>query len=163
MKRLNLSRLSAMAMLLSLFAACKSHNANTGRMLLARMEVKQPIKGVCDNNNVIAILPLPNSNQTEAKAPKTDDEIQEELNEEVSFLKDKPAYADKGIIRLIVNCKGEMVQCQMDNKTQSPELDKQIVSVFAGLESWAPGQVNGKPVDTVVLYSFRIENGKIVL
>ena len=67
------------------------------------------------------------------------------------------------MVGLIVNCKGELVQCAIDNKTKSSELDAQIVAVFAKLQKWTAGKVNNVPVDTSVLYSFTIENGKIVL
>ena len=67
------------------------------------------------------------------------------------------------MIGLVVNCKGELVQCKMDNKTQSTELDQQIETLFNSLFSWKPGQLDGKPVDTSNLFSFKIENGKILL
>jgi len=129
--------------------------------MVARMEVKEPIEGVCDNSNVIAILPIPGNGQVQAQAPKTDEEISKNLNANVSYLKDKPGYEDKGMVSLIINCKGELVRCEIDNKTKSPELDSQIVAVFAELKEWTAGKINEKPFDTVVLYSFTIKNGKI--
>jgi hypothetical protein len=131
--------------------------------MVARMEVKEPIKGVCDNDNVIAILPFPGNGQVKAQAPKTNAEITQELNLTVNFLKDKPDYEDKGMVNLIVNCKGELVQCYMGNKTKSPELDNQIVAVFAELQTWTAGKINNNSVDTSVLYSFTISKGKIIL
>ena len=127
------------------------------------MEVKEPIEGVCDNANVIAILPIKGNGQVEAIAPKTEEEITLELNDKVIFLKDKPDYEDKGMVNLIVNCKGELVRCEVGNKTKSPELDSQIEAVFSELKVWTPGKINAKSVDTVVLYSFTITNGKITL
>lgn len=130
---------------------------------VAVMQVNEPIPGVCNNSKIIAILPFPGNNQIEAKAPMAIEEITKLLNENVSYLKDKPSYNDKGMVSLIVNCKGQMVQCKIDNKTQSPELDAQIVEVLSKLEKWEAGSVNGESVDTVVLYSFTIVNGKISL
>ena len=95
---------------------------------------------------VIAILPFPGSGQVEAQAPKTEEEITVELNSKVAFLKDKPDYEDKGMVRLIINCSGELVQCEIDNKTQSQELDSQIVAVFAEMKIWTAGKINNKPV-----------------
>ena len=131
--------------------------------MVARMVVKEPIKGVCDNDNVIAILPFPGNGQIKAQAPMSKEEIMEELNSKVSFLKDKPDYEDKGMVSLIVNCKGELVICKIDNETKSPELDIQIVAVFSELKVWKAGKINNKSVDTLVLYSFTINNGKIFL
>ena len=131
--------------------------------MVARMEVKEPISGVCDNANVIVVLPLPGNGQVKAKAPKTDEEITLELNSKVNFLKDKPDYEDKGMVNLIINCKGELVRCEIDNKTKSPVLDSEIVAVFAEMKKWTAGTINGKAIDTVELYSFTISLGKIVL
>ncbi len=127
------------------------------------MEVKEPIKGVCDNANVIAILPIPGNGQVKAQATKTKEEIIQELNAKVSFLKDKPDYEDKGMVSLIVNCKGELVKCEISNKTKSTELDSQIVAVFTELKTWTAGKIKNISVDTVELYSFTIKNGKITL
>ena len=144
-------------------SSCATSKKSTMNNMVARMEVKEPIKGVCDNANVIAILPFPGNGQVNAKAPKTEAEIAQQLNAKVSFLKDKPDYEDKGMVSLIINCKGELVRCQIDNKTKSPDLDSQIVAVFAELKTWTAGKVNNVSVDTIELYSFTIKNGKITL
>ncbi len=147
---------------ISLIGCSTTKNSSTNNMI-ATMQVNEPIPGVCDNSNVIAILPFPGNGQIKAKAPMTDEELEKKLNNEVAFLKDNPDYNDKGMVNLIINCEGKMVRCEIDNKTQSPELDKQIVAIFSKMKNWEAGTVNGKPVDTSVLYSFKIENGIISL
>jgi hypothetical protein len=131
--------------------------------MVATMQVDEPITGVCNNSQIFVILPISGNNQVEAQAPMTDKEIEAKLNANLPFLQDKPDYKDKGMVNLIINCKGELVRCQIDNKTKSPELDSQIVAVFAEMKIWTPGKINNKPVDTAVLYSFSIENGKITV
>jgi len=148
---------------IGIFSSCATSKNSSLTNMVARMEVKEPIKGVCDNANVIAILPIPGNGQVQAQAPKSKEEITQELNSKVSFLKDKPNYEDKGMVNLIINCKGELVRCEIDNKTKSSELDNQIVAVFAELKIWTAGKINNKSVDTSVLYSFTIKNGKIIL
>lgn len=160
MKKIKIIGLSLIA--LALISSCRSSQSGLSTMV-ARMQVDEPIEGVCDNANIIAILPFPGSNQVAAIPSKTEEEIAADLNATVDFLKDNPNYEDKGMVGLIVNCKGELVRCQIDNKTKSPELDSQIVAVFATLKKWTPGSVNNKSVDTSVLYSFTIEGGKITL
>ena len=127
---------------------------------VAKMEVKEPIEGICDENEVYALFPMFNG-QDEATCPVTKDEILKRLNSEVQFLKDNPKYKDKGMIGLVINCKGEVVKCKMDNKTKRPELDKQIEDVFNSLGEWKAGKLNGKEVDSSKLYSFKIKKGKI--
>jgi hypothetical protein len=158
MKRIFISAIA----LISLFACSTTKNSSLGNML-AIMQVDEPIPGVCDNSKVIAILPFPGNGQVKAQAPLSDEEITKKLNEEVDFLKDKPDYKDKGMVNLIINCEGKMVRCQIDNKTQSPELDQQIVKVFSKMTEWKAGSVNGKTVDTSVLYNFEIVDGEISL
>lgn len=139
-----------------LMGSCASKKNSSMNNMVARMEVKEPIKGVCDNANVIAILPFPGNGQVKAQASKTKEEITAELNAKVSFLTDKPDYEDKGVVGLIVNCKGELVQYWMSNKSQSEALDAQIVAVFAELKKWTPGKVKNVSVDTTLLYGFTI-------
>jgi len=126
---------------------------------VARMEVKEDIPGICDKNEVYALFPSLKG-QVEAVCPLSKDEILQKLNADVSFLKDNPHYKGNGMIGLVINCKGEVVQCKMDNKTKIIELDKQIEAVFNSLGSWQAGKLNGKEVDTSRLFSFKIKNGK---
>ena len=142
--------------------SCSSKNTMATNFV-ARMEVKEPIPGVCNNANVIAILPFPGNGQVKAKPNITEQQIKDKLNKDVQFLKDKPSYNDKGMVSVIVNCKGQMVRCEIDNKTRNPELDSQIVAVFSELTEWSAATIKGQHVDSVVLYSFEIVNGKIIL
>ncbi|MBX9784507.1 MAG: hypothetical protein K2X48_14555 [Chitinophagaceae bacterium] len=125
---------------------------------VAKMEVKEPIPGICDSKNVCVMFPT-FKRQEEAVCPVTNEEILKRLNAEVSFLKDKPDYTDKGMIGIIINCKGVVVQCKMDNKTKSTELDQQIEAVFNSLGEWKAGKLNKKSIDTSRLFSFKIVNG----
>jgi hypothetical protein len=127
---------------------------------VAKMEVREPIPGLCSDNDVYVLFPT-FKGQEKAVCPLTDNEILEKLNSEVQFLKDNPDYEDKGMIGLVVNCNGQVVQCKMDNKTRTPELDKQIEAVFNSLGEWKPGRLKGKKVDTSQLFSFTIQNGKV--
>jgi hypothetical protein len=87
---------------------------------VAKMEVKEDIPGLCDKNEVYAIFPS-FKGQEEAICPVSKEEILIKLNNQVSFLKDNPKYKDKGMIGLVINCKGEVVKCEKDNKTKSPK------------------------------------------
>lgn len=158
-----MKRLFIPAIALVLLVACSTTKNSTMNNMVATMQVDESIPGVCDNSRVVAILPFPGNGQIKAKAPLTDEEITKKLNAEVGFLQDKPDYKDKGMVNLIINCEGKMVRCQIDNKTQNPELDKQIVDVFAKMVDWKAGTINGKTVDTSVLYSFEIDKGVISL
>ena len=126
---------------------------------VARMEVKEPIPGVCDAKEVYVMLPG-FKGQKEAVCPVTKEAILQRLNAEVTFLRDKPDYNDKGMVGLVINCKDELVQCRMDNKTQFAVLDAQIEAVYHSLGEWKSGKLNGKKVDTSRLFSFKIINGK---
>lgn len=122
------------------------------------MQVTEPIEGICDDKRVYTMF-ASFDGQEEAICPLSDEEILNRLNSEVQFLKDNPKYKDKGMIGLIINCKGEVVMCEMDNKTQSPELDKQIEDIFNSLGEWAPAKLEGEEVDSSILYSFKIKKG----
>ena len=101
--------------------------------------------------------------QQEAVCSVPDKEIQNRLNNEVPYLKEHSDLDDKGIVSIIINCKGEVIRCETDNKTKSEELDKQILAVFATLTNWKPAKLNGKKVDSLSLFGFDIEDGKITI
>jgi hypothetical protein len=128
---------------------------------VAKMEIKEPIKGLCSDKDVYAILPI--GDQKEAICPVSEEEISRRLDSAVVFLKEHQDFKDKGMVSVIINCKGEVVKCEMDNKTTDPELDKQIVAVFAVLGQWKAGKIGKKEVDSVKLFSFEIKKGKIRL
>ncbi|NOQ75035.1 MAG: hypothetical protein GQ574_23685 [Crocinitomix sp.] len=127
---------------------------------VAKLEMKEAIPGICDKNEVYALFPSLDG-QEEAVCPITKEEILKRLNSECQFLKDNPKYKDKGMIGLIINCEGEVIQCKMDNETKTPELDRQIEAVFNSLGEWKAGKLNGNQVDSSMLFSFTIKKGKI--
>jgi hypothetical protein len=127
---------------------------------VAIMEVEEDIPGICDINKVYALFPSLKG-QEEATCPLSDEEILKRLNEEVQFLKDNPKHKDKGMIGLIINCKGELLVSKMDNKTKNEELDRQIEAVFNSLGEWKPGKLDGQNVDSSLLFSFKIKKGVI--
>jgi len=129
---------------------------------VAKAEIKEDIPGLCDKRNVYTMLPMFDG-QEEAVCTMKKTEIEKILNDSVSYLKDKPNYIDKGMVSIIINCKGNVAQCKIDNKTKAPELDDQVVNVFKTLAFSKSGKLNGKNVDSMTLWSFEIENGKIKL
>jgi len=130
--------------------------------MVARAEIKEKIEGICDIKNVYTLFPM-FGDQVEAVCAVPDSAIEGKLNREVQFLKDNPKYKDKGMVSIIINCKGEVVQCKIDNETKSPVLDEQIVNVFKTLTSWKAGKLNGKEVDSLKLWSFEIKKGILTL
>jgi len=133
---------------------------NASAQFVAKMEVTEPIEGICNQNEVYALLPF--DGQVAAICPVSEEQILKRLNSEIPFLVNNPRFKGKGMIGLIINCKGIVVQCKMDNKTKSAELDKQIEVVFNSLGDWKAGTLNGKNVDSSKLYSFKIKRGEIV-
>lgn len=127
---------------------------------VAKMEIKEPIPGLCSERDVYALIPGLKG-QVPAQAPLAKEQINDRLNSGIQFLKDNPGYNDEGMIGLIINCRGELVQCKMDNKTRSTELDSQIEKVFNSLGGWTAGKLNKKEVDSSRLFSFKIENSRI--
>lgn len=127
---------------------------------VATVEIKEHVEGLCNEKAVYTMFPG-FGDQVEAKCPVTDDEIVRRLDSAVTFLKENPKHKDKGMVSILINCKGEVVKCEMDNKTKDKTLDSQIVAVFSSLGVWKAGMLNGKPVDTMRLISFEIKKGKI--
>lgn len=125
---------------------------------VAKMEIKDTdtITGLCNRKEVYALLPM-FKGQEEAVCSVSNDDIQKRLNEEVIFFKENSKHNDKGMVNILINCKGEVVRCEIDNETKSPELDKQIIAVFSSLTRWKAGKLDNKEVDSSTLWSFEIK------
>lgn len=134
--------------------------ATANAQFVAKVEIKEPVKGLCNNKAVYSLFPM-FEGQVQAVCPVAEEEILRRLDSAVTFLKEHVSFMDKGMVSIMINCKGEVVKCEMDNKTKDSTLDSQIVAVFNALGQWKAGVLNGKPVDSMRLYSFQIKNGKI--
>jgi hypothetical protein len=150
-----------MKKLLTLLALIQLSLSSYSQMV-ARAEIKEKIEGICDIKNVYTLFPM-FGDQVEAVPSVSEASIEEKLNKEVAFLKENPKYDDKGMVSIIINCKGEVVQCKIDNETKSQVLDDQIVQVFKTVSFSKPGKLNGKKVDSLRLWSFEIKKGKLTL
>lgn len=144
----------------TLFLIVALWSLTSSAQLVAKMQVTEDIPGVCDKNEVYAFFPM-FGGQEEAVCPVSEDEILRRLNAEVQYIKDHPKFKAEGMIGLIINCDGKLVQCKMDNKTGSDELDKQIEAVFNSLGEWKAGKLEGFPKDSSKLYSLKIRKGVI--
>jgi hypothetical protein len=127
---------------------------------VAKMQLKEPIEGLC-SNDVYTMLPG-FSGQQEPICPVSLEDITKKLSQQVTYFKDSSMYVDSGMVDIIINCKGEVVKCEIDNKTKSAQLDQQIVAVFKTLGNWTPGKLNKKNVDCAKLLSFKIKEGKFI-
>ena len=125
--------------------------------VVGTMEIKEPIEGVCNQEEVYTLFPILGGGQVKAVCPVSKEEILKQLNSDVSFLKDNPKFKGKVGVNVIINCKGEVIQCKMSPKTKSEELDKEILAVFNSLGEWKSGSLGGKAVDSVELFSFKIK------
>jgi len=146
----------------TLFSCILIISLTTKSQFVARADIKEKINGLCDQKNVYALLPILKG-QEEASCSESDSTIEQKLNNDVTFLKDKPDYEDKGMVSIIINCNNEVLKFETDNKTKSSELDEQILSVFKTFTKWKSGKLNGKKVDSIKLISFTISKSKIKL
>ena len=144
-----------------LVLACCVITSTVSAQFVARMQVDEPIEGICDEKEVYALFPMLNG-QIEAEPSISMDEITAKLNE-LTFLKENPKYKDKGMLNVIINCKGEVVQCKMDGngKIKSKVLNDGIINVFRSQIELTAGKLNGQAVDSILLYSFKIKKGQL--
>lgn len=162
---LPVSKILTFSMLVFLSASCASKKPPKSGVSVARMEVKEPIPGVCDNENVMALslMSFLDKNAIDAKCALSEAEMEKKLNDNIPFLKENPDFEGKGMVGMIVNCVGEVVQCKIDIVSGNVELDNQILKVFNTFTSWQAGSHYGKPVDSVQLFSYNIAEGKITM
>jgi hypothetical protein len=134
---------------------------STRAQFIATVEMKEPVEGICNNTKVYALF-KGFQGQIPPKCSLTNEEIQKLLNE-VPFLKANPKFKGKGMAGVYINCKGEAIGWEIDNKSKSEELDKQLLEVFKTLTSWTQGKLNGMSVDARELISYTIKKGVLTL
>jgi hypothetical protein len=136
-----------------------------GKQIAMTMKVNEDITGLCDKTKVYSLYMMkqfPGSNATEGSYPMSDIELLKVLNERVTFLKENPKYNGKFSMRVIINCKGELVSCDLEDKTKNNDLDNQILEIFKSLGGWGAGTFNGELVDSTKPFYFRIKGGEII-
>ncbi|MCW3085425.1 MAG: hypothetical protein JWP12_2791 [Bacteroidetes bacterium] len=143
-----------------LFFAIIAFKAVSAQMMIATMEVKEPIPGTCSEKTVYALFGG-FKGQTQAVPPITEKEMMKKLQEELAFLKENPHYKGTLMMSCIINCKGEMVRCEVDNKSGNDQLDQQVLAIFNTFKTWGAGTLNGNAVDCVELFSIDIKKGKV--
>ncbi len=156
-------KVASIMLVLLIFNACSSSKKSGLKNMVARMQVKSPIDGVCDNNNVFVIFPIPGNAQQKALPLISFEEMAIVLNEKLNFLKDNPTYTAKGTVDIVINCNGELVQCQANNKEFDEQLNKQLKELISEFKKWKPATIQNKKVDSFQFISIEIKQGKVVL
>lgn len=142
------------------FFAIFSFNANS--QIIATVQMKEPIEGICDNDKVYALF----SGFTGQEVPKcsiSEEEMQLILNEKLKFLKDNPSFKGKGMVGVYINCEGEALNWHISVSTKNETLDTELLEIFETFNEWTAGRLNNKTVDCSELISFEIKKGKITL
>jgi len=129
--------------------------------LMSKMVIKTPIEGICNDKEVYVLFPSIDTGQVKAVCPVPESEILNKLNSKVSFLRENKKFKGEGIVKVIINCKGEVVLCEVSKKSKSNKLDDQIVEVFNNLGEWKNAFYKKRAVDNVQLFYFKVKKGKI--
>lgn len=133
---------------------------STQAQLIAKVEMKDKVEGICDNDNVYGLFDGFDG-QVEPKCSISKEEMQEQLNQ-AQFLKDNPKFKGKGMVGVYINCKGEAIGWRISVET-SEELDQQLLKIFQSYQEWTTGTLNGKKVDCSELISYKIKKGKLII
>lgn len=128
--------------------------------LVAKVEMKEKVEGICDYDNVYGLYNGWDG-QVEPKCSVSKEEMQTQLNQ-VQFLKDNPKFKGKGMVGVYINCKGEAIGWRI-SVTTNKELDQQLLAVFQSFNNWTVGTFNGKNVDCSELISYRIKKGILTI
>ncbi|MFN8310606.1 MAG: hypothetical protein U0T73_11655 [Chitinophagales bacterium] len=132
----------------------------TNAQFVSRLDITENIPGLCDKNETYALFNA-FKGQEQAKCPITKEAILARLNKELPFFKSHPELNDKGEVTLMINCKGEVIQCKMEKKFENEALNTQVLAIFNSLGIWLPGKLNGREVDSSELYRLKIKDGKV--
>ena len=116
----------------------------------------------CDPRSLYALQPTVQG-QIPAECPLNNEQMAKKLNTDIPFLRSHTTLTDKCRMGWIINCKGQVVNCAIDAKSTSTELDKQLESALKNIGDWKPGTLNGNPVDCAILRMIVITDGVITV
>lgn len=145
---------------LVIFFAIISVNASS--QIIATIQLKEPIEGICDNEKIYALY----SGFTGQEVPKCSislEEMQKILNEKLQFLKDNPSYKGNGKVSVFINCEGEPLNWSISISPINETLDKELLEIFGQFTNWTAGRLNNETVDSYKLISLEIKKGKLKL
>ncbi len=130
--------------------------------IISKVAMTETIDGICNQNEVYGLFDG-SDGQTEAKCALTKNQIEALLNEKVDFLVKNPQYKDKGQIGCFINCEGTVVEWDISLNSKDADLDQQILEIFKSLSNWTAGKLNGKNVDSRLLFKYKIKKGQLSL
>ncbi len=131
--------------------------------MVAIMEVKEPIEGVCNQKGVYVILPIGSKKQVKAKSKLSEQEMEARFNA-LPYWKEHPEFEKKITFNLVINCKGQQVRQSFnndENKTEDEALNQQLLEIVAGFKEWEPARIKKKKVDSSLFISIEVKNGKV--
>jgi hypothetical protein len=67
------------------------------------------------------------------------------------------------MVGCFINCKGTVIKWDISIKTKEANLDRQILEIFKSLSNWTAGTLNGKSVDSRLLFKYKIKKGRLTL
>lgn len=126
--------------------------------LTATVQLEEPIEGLCDWKEVFVLF-SGFRDQKEAVCPVSKAEIRERLETQLTYIKENSKFKGKFTINLYLNCKGEVVQCQLSKPSKSEEFNTQVEAIFNNLGEWKPGTFEDEAVDSTISYSFEVKKG----
>lgn len=139
------------------FIICNVSYAQTQLTTVDTIENK--INGFCNEADLYIII-NGFGYQQEAKCPISNNELTNRL-EELQFFQENPKFKGEKIIKVDINCNGEVVN--VESKFSDSNLNRQIIDMFFSLGNYTPGKIQSKNVDSSVLYSLEIKKGELIL
>lgn len=129
---------------------------------IATTEIKENNENICKPEKVYTVIPTL-ADEYAPGQPLKRKKMEAQMNKEMESLQSMPDTAVKGMLTLVINCRGEVAQAYTDLKDEFPELDKEITAQIMSMGNWKPGVFKKKKVDTMLLVSFTVKDGKIEL
>ncbi|MFD0836433.1 hypothetical protein ACFQ0I_11685 [Mariniflexile aquimaris] len=118
------------------------------------------IEGFC-NQNELYLLMSELGGQTEPVSPVSISQIYDRLVREINLDNDFPKVKESKVVAIYINCQGKVVNVESEFKNE--KLNQRIYDIFNSLGVWKAGIKEGNPVDSTVLYHFKIKKGKLIL